>query len=99
MSILKPIVYAIKAIGFLVRLGIAIVLTVVGWFIVGDLVASGDLPSAPLGLAEMGLPEMLLGLPTAYALGLLLFALMVLFGDGGSGSAGGGGFDGGDGGE
>jgi hypothetical protein len=43
---------------------------------------------------------MLLGLPTAYALGLLLFALMVLFGDGSSGSAGGGGFDGGgDGGE
>jgi uncharacterized membrane protein YgcG len=102
MSILKPIVYAFKAVGFLFRLGLAIVLTVVGWSLVGELVASGELPRAPLGLAEMGFPETLLGLPTVYALGLVLFAGMVVFGDGGSsGAGGGGGFDGGggDGGE
>lgn len=104
MSILKPVVYAFKAVGFLFRLGLAVVLTAVGWSIVGAMVASGELPAAPFGLAEMGLPATLLGLPTAYALGLLLFAVLVVFGDGGSSSGGGGGFadgggGGGDGGE
>lgn len=69
---------------------------------------SGELPPEPLGLAAMGLPESMFGLPIAYVGVVGLFGLFMLFAGGGSGSSSGhhhghdGGFGdagGGDGGE
>jgi len=91
------------AIGLLV--GVVVVVTAVGWLLVGRMVRSGRIPPAPLGLAALGLPATLFGIPTAYAGGILLLDALVLFGDGSGGSgtgggigAGGGGGGGGDGG-
>jgi len=71
---------------------------------------SGELPPEPLGLAAMGFPESMFGLPTAYFGTVVLFGLFMLFANGGSGSSSGhhdghaggfgdGGGGGGDGGE
>ncbi|MFB6160074.1 MAG: hypothetical protein ABEJ61_02745 [Haloferacaceae archaeon] len=74
--------------GALVRLATVGVVTVVGWVVVRDTVNAGRLPAEPLGLADAGLPATLFGLPTAYAGGLLLFAVLVLFGESGGGGVG-----------
>ena len=61
-------------------------LTVGAWLLVGRLVAGGQLSATPLGLADIGLPGTVVGIPTVYAAGILLFALLVLFGGGSGGS-------------
>jgi uncharacterized membrane protein YgcG len=67
---------------------------------------SGELPPEPLGLAAIGVPESMFGLPIAYFGAVVLVGIFMLFANGGSGSSSGyddghaGGFgDGGDGGE
>lgn len=96
-----------RGVRFLVRAATTLIMTVVGYFFVRELVAGGSLPPAPFGLANKGLPETLLGLPTAYTLALFGIAVLLLFGESGGSRASdgfgdgggfGGGGDGGDGG-
>lgn len=94
MGSLRILSWLLRTVGFLLRAAVAVVVTVVGWLFVGDMVSAGRLPAEPLGLAALGLPATLLGIPTAYAGGILLFVGLLLFGEGGSGSSTvGGGFD------
>lgn len=96
---------ALGAVGVLIRVASVLILTAVGW-LVGDMVKAGQLPPAPLGLAAMGLPARVFGIPSAYAGGILVLDALLLFGASGGrshaddGALGhGGGFgDGGDGG-
>lgn len=112
MALFDAVSFAFRAFRFVIRFAAAVVVTAVGWVFVGQLVATGQLPPRPLGLAGMGLPATVFGLPTAYAAGVLLLAGLLAFGesggsgshvgdggvhDGGFGDAGGG-FGGGDGG-
>jgi uncharacterized membrane protein YgcG len=88
------------------RLVAVVVVTVVGVVLVREMVRSGQLPPAPVDPAAVGLPPTVFGIPTAYAAGIALVDLFVLFGESGGGGAGGGiagdghggGFGGGDGG-
>ncbi|MFB6184139.1 MAG: hypothetical protein ABEI96_06245 [Haloarculaceae archaeon] len=98
MGVFRVVLGLVAAIGFLVKSVVAAITAIVGWVVVRDMVSSGQLPSEPLGLAAMGFPGTLFGIPTAYAGGILLIAVLVLFGDGASSSSTGG-FADGDGGE
>ena len=100
-----PLATLFRVLGLVRKLIGVVVVTVVGWVVVGEMVRSGQLPPAPLGLAERGLPATLFGLPTAYAAGIGLLDAFVLFGESGGSSSvddgvghGGGFGDGGDGG-
>jgi uncharacterized membrane protein YgcG len=98
MGVFRAVLGLVTAIGFLMKLVIGSIMTIVGWFVVQDMVHSGQLPSEPLGLAAMGAPETLFGIPTVYAGGILLIAWLLLFGDSGSSSGIDDGFADGDGG-
>jgi hypothetical protein len=87
MALFDAVSLASRAFRLVMRLVAAITVTAVGWLFVRELVAAGQLPPRPLGLASMGSPATLFGLPTAYAAGIALFAALVLFGgSGGSGA-------------
>jgi uncharacterized membrane protein YgcG len=104
MAIARLLGGVATVLGILRRLVAVVVVTVVGVVVVREMVQSGQLPPAPLGLAERGLPGTVFGLPTAYVGGIAVLDLFVLFGESGGGGhadghVGGGGFgDGGDGG-
>lgn len=87
MALFDAVSLVYRAFRLAMRLVAAITVTAVGWLFVRELVAAGQLPPRPLGLASMGSPATLFGLPTAYAAGIALFAALVLFGgSGGSGA-------------
>jgi hypothetical protein len=98
MGTFRLAVGILRGIGFLVKGVFTVLFTVVAWFVLRNLVNSGELPPDPFGLGGTGLPETLLGLPITYAGALLVFAAMLLFGDS-SGGVADDGHDGGFGGE
>jgi uncharacterized membrane protein YgcG len=96
----------LAAVAFLFKLAVVVAVTVVAYYVVSIGVAAGQIAVDPFGIAAYGLPVTVLGFPTTYAGGILLFDLFLLFGKGGSSGGryggdddfdGGGGF-GGDGG-
>jgi hypothetical protein len=112
MALFDAVSFVFRAFRFVIQFAAAVVVTAVGWVFIGEMVATGQLPPRPLGLAGMGFPATVFGLPTAYAAGVLLLAGLLAFGgnggsgghvgggphDGGFGDAGGGFGGGGDGG-
>jgi uncharacterized membrane protein YgcG len=95
MSLVRLLKGAAVVFGLLQRLVAVVVVTVVGGVVVQRLVRNGQLPPAPLGLAAMGLPATVFGLPTAYVGGIAVLDLFVLFGEGGGGTSVDGDVDGG----
>lgn len=91
MESLRTLLLGVLVVRFVVSVIIALVITVVAFMAIPNLIQSGQIPAAPLGLefASMGLPATVLGVPTTYALGILLFDLMIVFGDSGGSSGGG----------
>lgn len=85
MELVRLLSHALRIAGFVRRLVAVVVVSIVGWALVEDMVASGQLPPAPLGLAATGLPATVFGIPAAYAGGILLFDGFLLFGESGSG--------------
>ena len=105
MPIFRLLSGAVTALRLLQRLVAVAVVTAVGVVFVREMVRSGQRPPAPLGLAASGLPPTVFGIPTAYAGGIALVDLFVLFGESGGAShadgavGDGGGFGGGGGGD
>lgn len=95
----RSVLALFAVVGVLVRGVFAIVVAVVAWVAVDDLVSSGQLPAEPLGLAASGLPATVLGIPTAYAGGIALLTLLIVFGNGSTSGDGGFADDGGFGGD
>lgn len=73
---------------FVVNVIVALVVTVVAFMAIPNLIQSGQIPPAPFGLefASRGLPATVVGVPTTYVLGIFLFDLMIVFGNGGGSS-------------
>jgi len=92
MESLRTVLLGLLVVKFVVGVIVALVITVVAFLAIPNLVQSGQIPAAPLGIeyASMGVPATILGVPTTYALGIFLLDLMMVFGNG-SGSSGGGG--------
>ena len=92
MESLRTVFLGLLVVKFVVGVIVALVITVVAFLAIPNLVQSGQIPAAPLGIeyASMGVPATILGVPTTYALGIFLLDLMMVFGNG-SGSSGGGG--------
>lgn len=92
MESLRTLILGFMVVRFVVSLIVALVITVVAFLAIPNLIQSGQIPVAPLGLefASMGLPASVLGVPTTYVLGILLFDLLVVFGNGGRSSHDGG---------
>ena len=88
MESLRILLLGILVVRFVVSVIVALVVTVVAFTATPNLVQSGQIPAAPLGLAfaSMGVPATVLGVPTTYALGTVLLDLMIVFGDGGGSS-------------
>ncbi|PSQ18753.1 hypothetical protein BRD00_04110 [Halobacteriales archaeon QS_8_69_26] len=97
MDLLRTALSVASLVGLLFKAVFALVFVGIAWVAVGQLVGQGELPAEPLGLAAAGLPGTVLGIPTAYAAGLVLLGLLILFGDGST--SGDGDFDGGFGGD
>jgi hypothetical protein len=93
MQSLRTLLLGILVVRFVVSAIVALVITVVAFLAIPNLIQSGQIPAAPLGLeyASMGVPAKILGVPTTYVLGIALFDLMTVFGNGGGSSSGGGG--------
>lgn len=106
MGVFDIVRQILAAVAFLFKLAVVVAVTVVAYYVVSIGVAAGQIAVDPFGIAAYGLPVTVLGFPTTYAGGILLFDLFLLFGKGGSSGGryggdddfdGGGGF-GGDGG-
>jgi len=89
---LRTLILGILVVRFVVSAIVALVITVVAFLAIPNLIQSGQIPAAPLGLefASMGVPAEILGVPTTYALGIFLLDLLIVFGNGGGSSSGGG---------
>jgi hypothetical protein len=93
MKSLRALLLGILVVRFVVSAIVALVITGVAFLAIPNLVQSGQIPAAPLGLefASMGIPATVLGVPTTYVIGILLFDLLIVFGNGGGSSSSGGG--------
>lgn len=93
MDSFRTLLLGIFVVRFVVSVIIALVITVVAFMAIPNLIQSGQIPVAPLGLefAPMGLPATVMDVPTTYVIGIVLLDLMIVFGDSGGSSNGGGG--------